>query len=50
LEEFGILYLKGGGSMALLKEATIEIIKRLPDDCSLEDIMCEINFVAQVLE
>jgi len=36
--------------MALLKEATIEIIKRLPDDCSLEDIMYEINFVAQVIE
>jgi predicted transcriptional regulator len=51
LEEFGILYLKGGSNnMALLKEATIEIIKRLPDDCSLEDIMYEINFVAQVLE
>jgi len=36
--------------MDLLKEATIEIIKRLPDGCSLEDIMYEINFVAQVLE
>ncbi len=36
--------------MALLKEATIETIKRLPDNCSLEDIMYEINFVAQVLE
>jgi predicted transcriptional regulator len=50
MKEFGILYLKGGSNMALLKEATIEIIKRLPDDCSLEDIMYEINFVAQVLE
>lgn len=36
--------------MALLKEATIETIRRLPDNCSLEDIMYEINFVAQVLE
>ena len=36
--------------MDLLKEATIETIKRLPDGCSLEDIMYEINFVAQVLE
>jgi predicted transcriptional regulator len=36
--------------MALLKEAAIETIKRLPDECSLEDIMYEINFVAQVLE
>lgn len=36
--------------MSLLKEATIETIKRLPDECFLEDIMYEINFVAQVLE
>ncbi len=36
--------------MTLLKEVTIEAIKRLPDDSSLEDIMYEINFVAQVLE
>lgn len=36
--------------MALLKEVAIETIKRLPDECSLEDIMYEIDFVAQVLE
>jgi hypothetical protein len=36
--------------MTLLKEATIETIKRLPDGCTLEDMMYEINFVAQVLE
>lgn len=36
--------------MALLKDATIETIKHLPDNCTLEDIMYEINFVAQVLE
>ena len=36
--------------MASLKEVTIEAIKRLPGECSLEDIMYEINFVAQVLE
>lgn len=36
--------------MAVLKEVTIETIKRLPDDCSVEDIMYEINFVAQVFE
>lgn len=36
--------------MDLLKEATVETIKRLPDGCSVEDIMYEINFVAQVLE
>lgn len=36
--------------MDLLKDAAIETIKRLPDGCSLEDIMYEIDFVAQVLE
>ena len=36
--------------MGLLKEVTIEAIKKLPDECSLEDIMYEINFVAQVFE
>lgn len=36
--------------MALLKEVAIETIKRLPDECSLEDIMHEIDYVAQVLE
>ncbi len=36
--------------MALLKEVSIETIKRLPDDSSLEDIMYEIDFVAQVLK
>ena len=36
--------------MGLLKEITIEAIKKLPDECSLEDIMHEINFVAQVFE
>lgn len=36
--------------MTLLKEAAIETIKRLPDECSVEDIMYEIDFVAQALE
>jgi|Deesub1362A_J573_1020465.scaffolds.fasta_scaffold14915_4 predicted transcriptional regulator len=36
--------------MAKLKEVAIETIKRLPDECSLEDIMYEIDFIAQVLE
>lgn len=36
--------------MDLLKEATVETIKRLPDGSSVEDIMYEINFVAQALE
>lgn len=28
----------------------METIKKLPDDCSVDDIMYEINFIAQVLE
>lgn len=36
--------------MTILKEASIERIKKLPDSCSVDDIMYEINFVAQVLE
>ncbi|MBI4698617.1 MAG: hypothetical protein HY758_06835 [Nitrospirae bacterium] len=36
--------------MDLLKEATVKTINRLPDGCSVEDIMYEINFIAQVLE
>ncbi len=36
--------------MSSLKEATIETVKRLPDACTLDDIMYQINFVAQVLE
>jgi len=31
-----------------IKEASIETIKRQPDECSIDDIMYEINFVAQV--
>lgn len=36
--------------MSSLKEATLETIKRLPEGCSLEDIMYEINFIGQVLD
>ena len=36
--------------MSPLKEVTINTIKRLPDDCTIDDIMYEINFVAQVYE
>ena len=36
--------------VALLKEVSIETIRRLPDDSSLEDIMYEIDFVAQVFK
>lgn len=34
----------------VLKQASIETIKRLPDECTIDDIMYEINFVAQVYE
>lgn len=33
-----------------IKESAIETIKRLPDGCTIEDIMYELNFVAQVVE
>lgn len=36
--------------MNALKEATIESIKKLPDNCTVNDIMYEINFIAQVYE
>jgi predicted transcriptional regulator len=36
--------------MTILKEASIETIRKLPDSCSVDDIMYEINFIAQVLE
>jgi predicted transcriptional regulator len=36
--------------MNALKEATIETIKKLPDNCSVEDIMYEINFISQVYD
>ncbi|MCU0286731.1 MAG: hypothetical protein MUF15_10055 [Acidobacteria bacterium] len=37
-------------NIPLLKQAAIETIERLPDRCSIDDIMYEINFVAQVYE
>lgn len=33
-----------------LKEATLEVIKKLPDNASAEDIMEKVDFVNQVLE
>ena len=44
------LNLAGGVKMGLLKEVTIKAIKKLPDECTFEDIMYEINFVAQVFD
>ncbi|MGD2088918.1 MAG: hypothetical protein PVH61_22260 [Candidatus Aminicenantes bacterium] len=37
-------------TMGVLKQASIETLKRLPDECTVDDIMYEINFVAQVYE
>jgi predicted transcriptional regulator len=37
-------------TMSVLKEASIETIKRMPEQCTIDDIMYEINFVAQVYE
>jgi predicted transcriptional regulator len=36
--------------MSLLKETAIESIKRLPDECTIEDIMYRIDLVAQIYE
>jgi predicted transcriptional regulator len=34
----------------VIKQTAIEAIKRLPDGCSLEDIMYQIYFISQVFE
>ena len=36
--------------MATIKEAALESIKNLPDDCSADVIMDKIYFISQVLE
>jgi len=36
--------------MDILKETAIATLKKMPDGCSLENIMYQINLVAQVLE
>ncbi|MFN3531700.1 MAG: hypothetical protein ACK41Q_04185 [Candidatus Brocadia sp.] len=36
--------------MGFVKEVTIEAIKKLPEECSFEDIMYEINFVAEIFD
>lgn len=33
-----------------LKEATIEVIKKMPETASAEEIMEKVNFINQVLE
>ena len=39
-----------GDIMSALIDVSIETLRRMPENSSLEDIMYEINFVAQVLE
>ena len=36
--------------MSMLKESAIESIKRLPDECTIEDIMYRIDLIAQIYE
>jgi len=36
--------------MDVLKEASINRIKQMPDGISIDDIMYELNFIGQVLE
>ena len=36
--------------MTLLKDISIQAIKNLRDPCTIEDIMYELNVVAQVME
>lgn len=36
--------------MTQLKEVTIKTIENLPDTCTIDDIMYEINFAIQVME
>ncbi len=36
--------------MDLLKETAIESIKRLPDGCTIEDIMYRIDLIAKIYE
>ncbi|MEW5898753.1 MAG: hypothetical protein AB1652_06220 [Bacillota bacterium] len=36
--------------MSVLKDKAIEIIKKLPDNCSVDDIIYEVYFISQVIE
>lgn len=36
--------------MATIKDAVLKSIKRLPSECTAEDIMYEIHFISQVFE
>lgn len=32
------------------KEATVEAVRKLPETCSMDDVLDQVNLVAQVLE
>lgn len=34
----------------MVKDKVIEAIKKLPDNCSVDDIMYEVYFISQVME
>lgn len=36
--------------MAIIKYISIDTIKKMPEDCSVDDIMYELNFISKVLE
>jgi len=36
--------------MSVLKDKAIEVIKKLPDNCSVDDIIYEVYFLSQVIE
>lgn len=36
--------------MDLIKQAAIEAIKRLPNECTVEDVMYQVFFISQVLD
>jgi hypothetical protein len=36
--------------MASIKEAVLETIKKLPDECTVDEIMYEIHLISQVFE
>jgi hypothetical protein len=40
----------GGSKMSPLKEAAIVTIKRMPDECTAEDIMREVSFTIRVFD
>lgn len=39
-----------GAKMNMVKDEVIEAIRKLPDNCSVDDIMYEVYFITQVIE